>query len=214
MKRSVVWLIALSFVSTLWCSNAAAVGLGFYLDGGSGSGEAEWESDTVAWDIDTKTAAVGFVLDTAPTNEKNFNYRLNVGLGSQNWEDTDGIELKSGGIYVENIFGFALKKSETFRWWLGPLVRLGYYSGETDTFYVAGDPAKVEVDYAEFGIGAVTGMNFKINKVILAPSLGVRFSGFAGSGTSTITTGGVTYSVDEDIEGNTTTGFLNLALMF
>lgn len=215
MKRSVVWLIALSFVSVLWCTNASAVGVGFYLEGGGGSGEGEWESDTVAWDIDTTTAAVGFVLDTAPTNEKNFNYRLNVGLGSQKWEDTDGVEVDAGGVYVENIFGFALKKSETFRWWLGPLVRLGYYSGESDTYYDGvGDSAKFEFDYAEFGVGAATGMNFKIKKVILAPSVGVRFCGFAGTGTVSGVLGGTPFSFEEDIEGNTTTGFANIAILF
>lgn len=215
MKRSVFFLVAMSLISTLWCSNASAVGLGFYVDASGGSGESEWESDSNHWDIDTSGGATGFVLDTAPTNESVFNYRLNAGFAGQDWEDEDGITLESGGIYVENIFGVAMTKNERFRWWLGPLVRLGFYSGETDTWHDGADRRKVEVDYAEFGVGVVTGINININnRVTLAPSVGFRYCGFSGNGTTKETIDGVHYSDDEDIEGSTTSGFVNFAVLF
>lgn len=202
MKRIFLLLIAACITPCLFYSNAFAVGLGAYIEGSAGSGEAEWDSDTTAWDIDSSGGAIGFVLDTSPTNKSNFNYRLNIGITAQDWEDDAGYTLEAAGITIENTFGFALNKTEKFRWWLGPLVRVGFFSGETDT------PIKIDVNYFEFGIGAATGLNFNINnKVVLSPSLGFRISGYAG-------TGEWPNGYEEDIEGNTTTGFFNLAVLF
>lgn len=215
MKKLVFGLVVLSFISSLWCSNALAVGFGVFVDLSSGSGDAEWDTDTVSWDVDTSAAAIGFVLDTAPTNERTFNYRLNAGLAGQDLEDDDGTTVESVGIYAENIFGFALVKNERVRWWLGPLVRVGIYSGETDTFIFNGDSIQTDIDYAEFGIGAVTGLNFNINdKVVLSPSIGFRHCGFAGTGTTNEVIGGTRFSTEEDISGTTTSVFANFAVLF
>jgi hypothetical protein len=215
MNKLLFALVALIFTTSLWCSNALAVGIGGYVDVSGGSGDYEWDSDVQRWDIDTSAAAVGFVLDTAPMNERTFNYRLNAGLAAQDVEADDGINLEAGGIYAENIFGFALIRNENVRWWLGPLVRVGIYSGETDTFNISGGTRQIDFDYIEFGFGAVTGVNFNINdRVILAPSLGFRICAFAGTGEINDYIGGWHYYFEEDFSGNATSAFANFAVLF
>jgi hypothetical protein len=107
------------------------------------------------------------------------------------------LQLHFGRLYVENIFGFALVKNENFRWWAGPLIRVGFYSGESDTF---------DVKYGELGLGAVTGLNFRAGATIIAPSVGIRFNSFGG----TIDDG----YWEEDFTGHTSTAFANVALLF
>jgi len=199
MKKLIQILTWFSILTFVFCSNSLATDFGFFLEGSSGSGEFEFDSELYSFDIDTNNGSIGFVLDTATMNENTFNYRLNVGASNLKLEDDLGDELDSNGIYVDNIFGFALIKNETFRWWLGPSIRLGYYWGD-----------KYEIDYsfAEFGVGVVTGVNFKVgNSAILTPSIGIRINGYAG--TAEDPTG-----YDEDFTFNSTVGFVNLAILF
>lgn len=214
MKSCSKLFIAAFITVLMWSPNSFASGLGVFIDAsGGGSGEFEWESDFNSRDVDSKAAAFGFVLDTAPTNEKAFNYRLNVGFARHELEDI--VKIKSKGIYAENIFGFALIKNEALRWWVGPLVRVGFYSGDTDTVQIGpGTLEKTELDYAEFGVGAVTGLNVKVGNVILSPSIGVRFSGYAGEGEITTQNGFGTSSFKEDFEASATNIFANFALLF
>ena len=213
MKRPFSILISVCFIFLLASSTAFAVGFGAFIDVSGGSGEAEWASDYDSWDIDSSSFSGGFVFDTSPTNRSPFNYRLNVGVSSQKLQDDAGIDLKSTGIYIENIFGFAIVKNENFRWWIGPLVRVGYYSGKTDTIQYGYYSFKTEVDYAEFGIGAVTGINFKAGNVIISPSVGLRFTGFYGNGDTKYRDIYGTHSDEDDIDGYTTTAFANLAVL-
>jgi len=213
--RRFTWLFVASFFTILLLSqNSFAIGIGGFIDGSRGSGEAKWDSDYNSWDNDSNAFAFGFVLDTAPTNEKFFNYRLNVGLAKQEMKDQDDNKMKSYGIYAENIFGFAFIKNENFRWWGGPLVRVGYYTGETDSYQVGLTTIKTELDYAEFGVGAATGLNFKVKKVILSPSIGLRHSGWAGVGTTTTKTSYGDSTYKEDITGNSTNIVANFAVLF
>jgi len=207
MQRFARVLMASFIVLLLWSPNSFAVGVGTFVDASAGSGEAEWDSDYYSWDIDSNAAALGFVLDTAPTNESVFNYRLNIGFARHELEDEYGdMTLKSNGVYAENIFGFAFVRNENFRWWAGPLIRVGYYTGDTGNSY-----RDIDVDYAEFGMGGVTGLNFNVGGAILAPSVGFRFSGFAGEGEGTDLYG---YSWKEDIEAFTSSVFANFAVLF
>ena len=210
MQRFAKLFVASLLVLLLWSPNSFAVGLGVFVDGSGGSGEAEWDSDFDSWDIDSRAGAMGFVLDTAPTDECVFNYRLNVGFAKHELEDDNNLELKSNGVFAENIFGFALIKQQDFRWWAGPLVRVGYYSGDTDTVWTGTNTFRVDVDYAEFGIGAVTGLNFKAGNVVLSPSIGVRYSAYAGEGEIQDNFGTFT----EDIEADATNVFANFAILF
>jgi hypothetical protein len=57
MKRLVVLMSVASIL--LLSSTAFAVGIGFFIDGSTGSGEAEWDSDFDSWDIDSSTVAGG-----------------------------------------------------------------------------------------------------------------------------------------------------------
>ena len=214
MKSCSKLFIASFITLLLWSPNSFAAGLGIFIDAsGGGSGEFEWESDFNSRNVDSKAAAFGFVLDTAPTNERVFNYRLNVGFARHEFDDID--KIKSKGIYAENIFGFALIKDETLRWWVGPLVRVGFYSGDTDTVQLgSGASMKTELDYAEFGVGAVTGLNVKVGNAILSPSIGVRFSGYGGEGEITTRDSFGTSSFKEDFEASATNIFANFALLF
>ncbi|MBW2185654.1 MAG: hypothetical protein JRG71_04380 [Deltaproteobacteria bacterium] len=190
MKRIVV--MSLVAFTLLFSTSAFAVGLGVFVDYSSGSGDLEVDGLQEV-DIDSDMFAGGFVLDTAPTNESVFNYRLNIGITDQTIDIEDDFELDLNGVYIENIFGFALIKNENFRWWLGPLIRIGYYEG---------DIYDVDVEVGEFGGGVVTGLNFKAGSVVLSPSVGVRYSAFYGE------IGHV------DFDADTVTVFANVAVLF
>jgi hypothetical protein len=199
MKKSSMVLVLIIFMFFVGVSSSFAGKHGIFLDTSSGSGEAEWDSDITAWDIDTSSFSGGYVFDTNPSSDKVFNYRLNVGVGSHEIEDEFGVSMESTGLYVENIFGFAFVKKDSFRWWAGPLVRLGFYSGDVDG-------TNIDVTYAEFGLGVVTGLNIKAGNGLISPSLGVRFHGFAGEGEIP--------GFTEDFTANSTNLFFNLAYLF
>lgn len=212
MKKS-VWLLAATafFTSLLWSSISFSGGLDDFINVSEGSSEAEKDSDPNFWDIDSNSVAGDLVFDTSPTKQSFFNYRLNIVLAGQDCEDVYDDSLESTGIYIENIFGFAILKKESLCWWLGPLVRLGYYTGEDNSLLVGTD---LEGDYAEFGVGAVTGLNFKAGTVTMFPSIGLRYSGYEGTGGVTYNGYSYEYSYKEDIEDYATTVFANFAILF
>ncbi len=179
---------------------ATAARHGFFLDLAGGSGEAEWDSDAHDWDIDTGSAAVGYAFDSDPAPDQIFNFRLHVGLARLDIEDDNNDTVESDGIYAETIFGFAPVRTTQMRWWLGPLVRIGYYHGEGDGF-------DLDLDFAEFAIGAATGLNIDLGGVVIAPSIGVRFTGYAGEGEGE-------NDFEDDWEAGATSVFFNLATLF
>lgn len=215
-------IIGLLLLTALICIPsvpARAVGIGPYIDLAGGTGEFEWSSDYGDFDVDVGTAAVGLAIDSAPTYESNFNYRLNIGFEAQNLEDDYDVTLELKGVALENIFGFAVVRRPNLRWWVGPLIRIGYYTGDTDEYnfydYYSGNihTGKTEVDLFEFGIGVATGINIKVNRnLVLAPSAGVRYIGASGDGTVTDYTDHTRY--DDDLNGHFSTAFINFALLF
>lgn len=192
----------------------AAVAMGPYLDLSGGSGTFEWDSDNFEFDVDSSGGAIGFALDSAPSYRSYFNYRLNIGLESQDLEDEYGDTLEMGGVVVENVFCFAVVDEPDFRWWAGPLVRIGFYSGETDDYYDSlGDRHRTEADLFEFGVGLATGFNVRVGpNTYLAPSAGIRFIGASGSGTDKNLDQRTQF--EDDLEGNLTTLFVNFSLLF
>ena len=214
--RTLGRIFGLLFLTTLLCAYpvpSRAVGIGPYVDVAGGSGTFEWDVSNSEFDVDVGTGAIGLAIDTAPTGRSGFNYRLNIGLEAQALEDDSDITMNLGGLTVENVFGFAVIQQPNLRWWLGPLVRIGYYSGETDDYYDFGDRYKTEGDFFEFGIGVATGINVRVNRnVVLAPSAGVRFIGASGEGTIINYTTGTRET--EDLTGSISTVFLNFALLF
>lgn len=191
----------------------AKVSMGPYFDFSSGSGTFEWDSDGIEFDVDSRNAAVGFALDST-TDHSIFNYRLNIGIERQDLEDEYGDTLEMGGIVFDNVFGFAMVRQQNFRWWAGPLVRIGFYSGETDDYYdTYGDRSKTEVDLFEFGIGVATGINLRVGPhTLLAPSAGIRFIG--ASGTGTFKNFDLHTQYDDDLSGGMTNFFVNFSLLF
>ncbi len=207
--------MAIMFTTLLgtFIDRAEAVSMGPYLDISSGSGTYEWDNSFVEFDVDTSSTAIGFALDTATTDQSNFNYRLNIGFEGQELEDEFNETLDLNGITFENVFGFAFVQQPNLRWWGGPLIRFGFYSGDTDTYYDFGTPYKTEYDFFHFGIGVVTGVNFKVSdNVVLAPSIGLRSIGAAGTGTEINLNTNARYA--EDISGNSTNLFVNFAVLF
>lgn len=192
----------------------AATAMGPYFNLSSGSGTLEWDSDNFDFDVDTNSVAAGFALDSAPTGQSTFNYRLNVGLEGQELEDDYNETLEMGGLVIENVFGFALVHHQDFRWWAGPLLRIGFYSGETDEHYdTFGDRYKTEADLFEFGVGLATGINLRIGPhTYLAPSAGIRFIGVSGSGT--VKNLDLHTQYDDDLTGDMTNVFVNFSLLF
>ncbi|MCI5222289.1 MAG: hypothetical protein D3924_06345 [Candidatus Electrothrix sp. AR4] len=165
------------------------------------------------FDIDTNSVAIGFVLDTAPTDQLFFNYRLNIGFEGQEIEDDFNRTLDVNGVIFENVFGFAFVQRQDFRWWAGPLVHIGINSGDRNTHDDAGIPYKDEYEFFQFGFGGITGVNFKVgDHVTLAPSIGFRF--FAVSGTGTLTNLNTNVEYEEDLLGGSTSCFVNLAVLF
>jgi hypothetical protein len=193
---------------------AEAVSVGPYVDLAGGSGTLEWDFTGTEYDVDTSSAAVGFALDTGPIGKTIFSYRLNVGLEGQNLEDDSGFTRDLGGIYLENVFCFAFLKKPNFRWWGGPLVRFGFYSGETETYYDSGERYRDEYDTSQFGIGFASGVNIKVGRsVILAPSAGLRVIAVEGT-VEAVNLDTNSRSPSLDISGGFTNVFVNFALLF
>ncbi|MCG5537199.1 hypothetical protein [Halorhodospira sp. 9622] len=187
---------------------AAGVGNGIYLEFGGGTGEFEWDDANDSEDIDAGLASFGYALDTAPLGPRVFNYRLNVGLASQNLDfDDNGVEADVGGIQVDNIFGFRIISNDRVRWWAGPSVRVGLYGGDydADTDWIDGE----DLAYFEFALGGATGVNIDLGGVILSPSVAWRSHGFAGSD-DVDGWGGI----GGDFSGNHQTMTFNTALLF
>lgn len=215
MRRVANVAAAVLFVLVLWSPNTFAAGFGLCLEGSRGSGEHEWDEGWDSTDLDSRSAALGFVLDTSPTNQSVFNYRLQVAFAKHELDQDNGIEFESDGIQIENTFGFAMVKNENFRWWAGPLVRVGYYEGDSNTLRAGpGTTTQWDVDYGEFGLGGVTGVNFKAGNVVISPSIGFRYSAFYGDSEWVNRDGATTWGGNEDFEVTTKSFFANIALLF
>ena len=212
LNTLVMFLVVFSFL-VMAPINAEAVSMGPYVDVAGGSGTLEHDTGTIIFedDIETSSSAVGFALETSPLGPSNFSYRLNVGFEGQELEYEDSIfALDLGGIYCENIFAFAFVQNKNLRWWGGPLVRFGFYSGESDTF----GGLREDHDYFQFGVGLATGMNFKVGPaLILTPSVGVRFMGAGGTAELVDASSGVVLD-EADTSASFTNVFVNFALLF
>lgn len=178
----------------------SAVGLSLEFGGGSGNfDENEIIFDT---DVDTGYANIGFVYDSNPYAEYgNFSYRLNIALENHDYKDR-GVTLETGALVFDNTFAFTLVNSEQATFWIGPQIRVGFMSGETDEFF---DP--LEVSGSMLGLGAVIGTNIKTASHIgIGLSAGLRGSGLAGEMSVS--------GFSDDFTGRTAESFVNLALLF
>lgn len=175
-KFFVVALLSL-FIFFIGATGVYAVGLGPYVEIGGGSGDWEYDSsDYNYWEdsvnVDTRNAGFGFVLDTSPRDSKVFNYRLNVGFERHDVEFPSGATIELGGLTVDNTFGFSVVRNRNVRFWIGPQIRLAYYTG---------DRGNVDYSITAFGIGPILGVNFAMGPAAtISLSGGIRILGYAG----------------------------------
>jgi hypothetical protein len=182
-------------------SNTSAMGLGLYIEGSGGSLD-DWEVDTPFGDIDldgdSEKGILGFVLDTAVAKDTLFNYRLNLGIGGF-VADFDQIDedLEMGGVVLDNTFGFGVVRTDTVRLWLGPQIRIAYYTGEFED-------SDFGMDIVEVGLAPVLGLNLHVGQTVtFSFSAGYRISGYAGEDDDS-----------NDVEGTGEEFFGNIGLIF
>jgi len=198
MKKGFLLLACLILVLSFGVGNVHAAGFGFYGSAGSGSGDFTYEGSP-SFDVDTTHTGMGFVFDSNVSQDKLFNYQLNVGYDKFNIEDNSGDDLELSGLLISNAFGFGIVRTEGFRLWIGPEIRLTWVSGNLNTY-----------DYDAFGLGLgpAIGMNFNLpGPVSLGIKAGYQVMNYAGEATSasSITT-------DFDIDENMF--YVNFSLMF
>jgi hypothetical protein len=181
----------------------AAVGVSLEFGGGSGNFDNNYVDP--GGDVDTGYTNIGFVYDSNPYGEKgNVAYRLNIALEGHNYEFDDGVTVETGALVFDNTLAFALARNGNTNFWIGPQLRLGFWSGETDTTFW-GEP--IEFSGSMFGIGALIGANVRLSEQMgMSVSAGLRQTGLGGE----ISWDGD----DDDFTGRSTEGFVNLALLF
>jgi len=201
MRR--ISLLFLLFLLLLPISAYSAMGVSMELGGGSGQFD---ENDLIyETDVDTGYGNIGFVFDSNPYAEgSNFSYRLNAALERHDYEDDFGVTMETGALVFDNTFAFTLIKSANANFWVGPQIRVGFLSGETDE-EIFGDP--LEISGAMFGLGVVFGTNIKTSDHVgVGLSAGLRSTGLAGEMESG--------AFDDDFEAHTNEAFMNFALLF
>lgn len=199
MRR--ISLLFLLFLLLLPISAYSAMGVSMELGGGSGEFERNFFIDDT--DVDTGYGNIGFVFDSNPYAEgSNFSYRLNAALEGHNYEDDFGETMETGALVFDNTFAFTLTKSANANFWVGPQIRVGFLSGETEH----GDPP-LEINGAMFGLGVVVGTNIKTSEHVgVGLSVGLRSTALAGD----MEEG----AFEDDFEAHTNEAFMNFALLF
>ena|SRR3990167_3691262 len=213
MKKFLIITVLSLLIVFIGLSRVYAIGLGPYIESGSGSGN--WETMTDDFDystsVDTSSFGFGFVLDTSPRDSKVFNYRLNIGYEKHDIELPVGGTIELNGLSIDNTFGFSIVRKKNIRLWLGPQIRLGYYTGNEEY------SSNYSADYTlfAFGLGPVLGVNFGMGSVgVISISRGYRFLGYAGTEDYTIDSIYVPEDGTNDITIAGGMGFLNASFLF
>lgn len=203
-RKVVVCILALIFGMSSLATNAMAFGLGFNLSGGGGSTEWDPEVSAINFDTDDSRGSVGFVLDTTVAKNFIFNYRLNIGSESVDYEREDGSgTYETKGWFMAHDFGFAIIRKKHIRLWAGPEIRWSYTEGEQDT------NKDIEMRALALGIGPVVGLNLNFGKrLTLAFKAGALAMTYDGALESKF------FGVESDIEGEGSYSFVNVGLIF
>ncbi len=207
MRARPALLLLIFSVFLVSSRSASALGLGGYLSAQQGSAD-DWEIEDVLFsgdiesDGDLDAFGVGFVLDTAPAQDRIFSYRLNVGLERLDVDlDRFGDTAELRGLVIDNTFGFQVFYSEPARLWIGPRLRVGLYGGE---FEVVDD---ADLAIFQLGLGVAFGANFNVGgRLIIGVTTGYSYSGFVGEVDDA-------FFDDNDVTGGGGTAFLNFSLM-
>ena len=180
MKKVLVLCVCFATVLVLGTSDARAAGFGIYGSIG-GDGSATWTDDSsfTSSSSKVKTAhqGAGFVLDTAVARDSFFNYQLNLGYDKfTNKFAGSGSEVELGGLMISNSFGFGIVRTDGFRLWMGPEIRLAWPKGSQ---------SGVDYDFFGGGVGPVLGMNFNLpGTVTFAVKAGYLFMNYEGDSTT------------------------------
>lgn len=199
MRKLLVFVAVVAVALVGLAGQSRAGGIGLYAEGASGSGDFEYEPFG-SFDVDAESKGFGLVLDTNLSDRGLFNYRLNVGYEQLTLPDDFGTDLELDGGVVASSFGFALLRRADLRWWAGPQLKLGLFDGSLNT-NTSGDYKLVSV-----GAGLVTGVNVVGENMTFSASVGVMLNSYVGETNE--------YGPVQDINADTTTGFLNLAVLF
>jgi hypothetical protein len=212
MRKLLIPAIIVCCLIAFPITQAGATGLGFYVEraGGSGDWEREPDEDTAEdYDSDEDATAFGFVLDTNVARDRIFNDRLQIGY--EKWEPKlklkgsggEGRKLELKGFAMTHDFGFGVLRTRHVRLWLGPELKLGYYTGSPE------DYDRYDMWVFKYGVGPVIGANFNIGEVVtLAVKAGFLLQGHVGIGEED-------YTYEEDtITGSSTQFYVNFALIF
>jgi len=204
MKKVLLWFACIVSVLGFGVSSASAAGFGFY--GSLGGGSAVWEgsSSTVTFDTDTGHQGAGFVFDTAVAKDSFFNYQLNLGYDKfTNKSVSSGSKLELEGLMISNSFGFGLMRTEGFRLWLGPEIRVAF---------PAGSKSGIDLEFFGVGVGPVVGMNFNLPGLkTLQVKAGYQFMSYTGEASYQNAYGYTDY-IDYDIDENLI--YINFGVLF
>ena len=192
-----------------------AADFGFYLEGAGGAGHAKWDDSSGRFDVDSSNFGAGVAFETVPRTNGIFSYRLQAGFDRWDTKDDYDVTLKLKGIVAENFFMFSPVRRPNVRWWVGPVVQIGFYSGETDETSDGTNSFKTEADMLQLAVGAATGLRFDMKQVRICPTLGFKYSAAAGNGrTTTYYSGGGSSQYKDDLTITATSLFASVAVLF
>jgi hypothetical protein len=204
MRLSVISVIVtgIAVFSPVGVQCVQALGIGGYFTYGSGKVEfkEDWSNSDEYFEQRSKGDATyvggGFILDTAVAKDKVFNYRLQLGFERGKFEfdsvrdedldidisdNVENFELDVNQYILDNTFGFGIVRTEFFRLWLGPQIRLGFMDGDGSGTYT-GEKYKYDIYGGILGIAPVIGGNFNLrNNLTFGVDLGYRYSIIVGN---------------------------------
>lgn len=201
MKKVVMLCVCIAVALVLGTSDARAAGFGIYGSFG-GDGSSTWTDDYYGTSDTAKTVhqGAGFVLDTAVAKDSFFNYQLNLGYDEfTNKFPGSSSDLKLGGLMISNAFGFGIVRTDGFRLWMGPEIRLAWPRGSN---------SGTDFDFFGAGVGPVVGMNFNLpGTVSFVVKAGYQFMSYNGTVDSA-----TTYSYDMEIKERLL--YVNVGILF
>ena len=235
MRLSVVCVIIIGMVVfyLFGVQSAHALGIGGYFTYGTGDVEftEEWSNSDPFFELKSKGDNThfggGFVLDTAVAKDKVFNYRLQLGYERAKFkfdsienkdldidisDNIDDFELDINQYIIDNTFGFGIVRTEFFRLWIGPQIRLGFLSGDGSNFQIStGERFEYDLFGGILGIAPVIGGNFNLrSNLTLGLDLGYRYSLILGN----LDKKGGGISDSDNWYGNTQNFFINFVIMY
>ena len=222
MKRKVSFTLAMLLSTFLFCSTAFAGGWGPYFGWGTTSANVSFPdvivtaaysefsaaltalnisladvqalANEINTDVSFQNYSIGVMYDSAPVQDKLFNYRFTLAFDIASNLDLEGLAIpglntpiasihldessKYGGS-MTHTFGFSFVRTDILKWWIGPSIRIcGNYW----------DEGVLKAGQLSLGGGGETGLNFHIGSLLsLCVSGGIHFNAVAvGGGTNEV----------------------------